>query len=539
MKIKTTILTITFIAAIIFLASTLPAQHEHEKHEEAEVEHKIDTHAGHEHEEGERKDDAHAGHNHAEGVACGSEDGDIIEITAEQIEKAGIKTVIAGPGKLGHSITLNGEVSVNSELQVHHVARAPGIAEKIEVTSGDYVRKGDLLAVIDSSELAEAKSAYYEIFNEVALSLLDLQRARNISENTKKLLAQLQKNPDLDSLQKTAPGDMGEHRARLLSSYAEYMTSQKAFKRRQKLFKDRIISENDFLNAQSAFEKAQAEYISAQDNTRFEITQKLYDTERQQKVNEFRLRTAERRLLILGLSGKDIEMIKQHGAQIQNECTDAACRDCAFTTGRHYHQGDEDSFSRIYIKAQRSGTIIKRNIELGEEIEASRVIFTIADLSNLWALLQAPARDISLIKSGMEVTVVTSDGHQTNGRVMLVEPIINEKSRTATVRVAVSNDRNRLRPGSFVTGAIRIAADNLPLVIKRSALQNVNGDNLVFVAAEKGFRAVDVKIGREDGDNIEILAGLKAGRSYVADGAFTLKSIMVTRGLDPHAGHGH
>lgn len=539
MKIKTLALAITLISAVIFLASVLMAQHRHEEHEPATDKQEIDGHKKHEQVESTHKDSAHTGHSHAEGVDCDSEDGEVIEVTAEQIEQAGIKTAIAGSGKLEHSITLNGEISVNTELQVHHIARASGIAEKVEVTSGDYVRKGDLLAVLDSSELAEAKSVYYEIFNEVALSLLDLQRARNISENTKKLLAQLKKNPDLDSLQKTTPGDMGEHRARLLSSYAEYTTSQKAFERRQKLFKDRIISENDFLNAQSAFEKAQAEYISAQDNTRFEITQKLYDTERQQKVNEFRLRTAERKLMLLGLSGEDIEMIKQHGAQIQKECTDTACRDCSFTLGRHYHKENEDSFSRIYVKAQRSGTIIKRNIELGEEVEADRVIFTIADLSNLWALLQAPARDVSLIRNGMEATVATADGHQTTGRVLLVEPIINEKSRTATVRVAVSNDRNRLLPGSFVTGAISIAADNLPLVVKRSAVQNVNGDNLVFVAAKKGFRAVDVKIGREDGNNIEILAGLKVGSNYVADGAFTLKSIMVTSGLDPHAGHGH
>lgn len=540
---KKSIVAIFIAVTVVMLTALLMAQDDHAGHDHAGHAHE---HAAQEHEEHETEPqpehtDNHAGHDHGNGETCSGDhvEGNVIEVTAEQQKKSGIKTAVAGPGKLNHSITLNGEISVNTELQVHHIARAIGIAEKVNATIGDYVTRNELLAVLDSAELAEAKSAYYEVFNETALSLIDLQRARTINDNTKKLLSQLQKGPDLNALQKNTVGDMGEHRARLLSSYAEFITSKKAFERRQKLFKDRIISENDFLNAQSAFEKAQAEYLSAQDNTGFEITQKLYDAERQQKVNEFRLRTAERRLYILGLSASDIDLIKQHGSQIQRECTDETCKDCAFTVGKHTHPESEDSFSRIYIKARRAGTIIARNIELGEEVEASRVVFTIADLSNLWALLQAPARDISLVKNGMKVTIISSDGYKTTGRVLLVDPLVNEKSRTALVRVAVSNDRNRLHPGSFVTGTIIIAADNLPLVVKRGAVQNVNGDNIVFVPAEHGFQAVDVRIGREDGENVEILGGLKAGTKYVSEGAFTLKSIMVTSGLDPHAGHGH
>jgi cobalt-zinc-cadmium efflux system membrane fusion protein len=76
-------------------------------------------------------------------------------------------------------------------------------------------------------------------------------------------------------------------------------------------------------------------------------------------------------------------------------------------------------------------------------------------------------------------------------------------------------------------------------VVNKQAVQNINGDSIVFIKGSKGFRALDVKTGREDDHGIEIVSGLKAGQQYVAEGAFTLKSIMVTSGLDPHAGHGH
>lgn len=462
-----------------------------------------------------------------------------IELTAEQLKRSGIAISVAAPGKLDKTINLTGEISINLDIQTHHTARSNGIAQSVKANIGDYVRKDELLATIDSTELGQSKSEYYEIFNQVSISLNDLQRHKKVAEAVKKLINDLKKQPEPETIQTTAYGDMGEYRSILLSSYAEFITSQKAYNRRKKLFSDRIVSENDFLNARNSFEKAQAEFMSAIDNAAYTTERHLTDAEKIQQINEFKLRSAERKLLLLGMTQAEIGQIKEHGARIMQECIDPGCSDCSFSKEKHYHQASEDTFSQLEIRAKRSGTVIARKIEHGEEIEAGRTIFTIADLRRLWSILQVPARDINLVKTGMEVIISSHEGEKTLGAVDRIFPVIDQQTRTASIRVSFNNDNNRWFPGQFVTGTLVIAADHVPVVIEKHAVQNVNGNDMVFVKGEKGFRPADVKTGREDNRHVEIISGLKAGENYVSEGAFALKSVMVTSGIDPHAGHGH
>jgi cobalt-zinc-cadmium efflux system membrane fusion protein len=94
-------------------------------------------------------------------------------------------------------------------------------------------------------------------------------------------------------------------------------------------------------------------------------------------------------------------------------------------------------------------------------------------------------------------------------------------------------------PGAFVTGAIRVSDETLPLVIPRSAVQNYEGKDIVFLADDHGFMQVPVVTGRHDRENIEIVSGLQAEQQIVTHGAFELKAILLTSGMDSHAGHGH
>ena len=73
----------------------------------------------------------------------------------------------------------------------------------------------------------------------------------------------------------------------------------------------------------------------------------------------------------------------------------------------------------------------------------------------------------------------------------------------------------------------------------REAVQLVAGENVVFVPVKDAFVTRVVTTGAAEGSNIEIVSGLSAGEAFVSEGAFTLKSVMLTAGMDPHAGHGH
>ena len=503
--------------------------HEHNHEHEHDHEHEHEHEHNHNHEEEHEHDHHHHDHEH------GHEN--LIKLTEEQRKASGITVSTASNGVLSKNISLNGEIQINTLNQTHQVAKAAGICHKINCVLGDKVEKGQVLAVLDSAVLGQAKSEYYEVFNLLAISKMNLERARTLNKNVTSLLQKLAILPEnIDFFQKENSSDMGEYRAKLLSAYTEFINNKKNMSRKNKLFKDKIISENDYLNAKSSFDKASAEYFSIQDSTSFEIKQKLFEAEQTQKINEFRKNTAEQNLRILGLSTDDIEKLNISGAIYQKECTNDHCDDIG--KGKHFHN-DPSTFSQIEIKAERTGTLIAANIELGESVENNKIIFTIADLNNVWAVLQASTKDVSSIKKGQSVVIISEDGVKTIGKVVMVSPLINEETRTATVRVLIDNQDNRFRPGSFVNGEINISAKNLPVVISKEAVQNINGSNVVFVDSESGFKPVDVTIGREDSEKIEIIKGLKAGTKYVSSGAFTLKAIVVTSGIDPHAGHGH
>ena len=497
-------------------------EHDHEKEEHDHKKEK-DEH-GHEHKH------SHDGHEH--------EEGEDIKLTKEQIKASGILVSEAGSGKLQKEISLNGEIRIDIDRQIHHIAKANGICQGINFTLGDRVKKGDALAVIDSAELGQAKSEYFEAFNKSKISEKNLERAFTLKQNVTRLLNTLAKMPENTENLQSTKGDMGEYRAKLISAYTEYMTNKKSFERKNKLYKDKIVSENDFLSAKGDFEKARAQYFSIMDTTSYEISKNLFEAEQAHKSDEFNMRTAEQNLRILGLSMEDIAKLRIYGEKLQKECTDEHCFENTTNSKKHYHT-DEKSFSHIDIKSGLSGTIIARDIELGQETEEGRIIFTVADLSKVWAVLQVSSKDISIVKNGMEATIASDEGISTIGKVIMVSPVISEETRTAEVRVLIDNSDGRWRPGSFVTGKLSVSADKLPVVLPKEAVQNVKGTNVVFVETEKGFKTVDVVVGREDSNNIEIKSGLKAGTRYVSSGAFTLKSIVVTSGLDPHAGHGH
>ncbi|MBW1791954.1 MAG: efflux RND transporter periplasmic adaptor subunit [Deltaproteobacteria bacterium] len=139
----------------------------------------------------------------------------------------------------------------------------------------------------------------------------------------------------------------------------------------------------------------------------------------------------------------------------------------------------------------------------------------------------------------MSVVVESHDSLKTEGKISMISPIVDADTRAATARVVVDNHQGHWMPGAFVTGSIRISDENLPLVIPRHAVQNFEGKDIVFLADDHGFRQVPVVSGRHDRENVEILSGLQVGQQIVTQGAFELKAILLTSGMDSHAGHGH
>lgn len=106
----------------------------------------------------------------------------------------------------------------------------------------------------------------------------------------------------------------------------------------------------------------------------------------------------------------------------------------------------------VTIYAPSGGIVIQKNAQEGMYVRTGTRIYTIADLSQVWINLDAYESDLAWLRYGQKVrfTMETYPGETFTGLISFIHPVLNEATRTVRVRVNVSNDDGRLKPGMFV-----------------------------------------------------------------------------------------
>lgn len=250
---------------------------------------------------------------------------------------------------------------------------------------------------------------------------------------------------------------------------------------------------------------------------------------------------------------------------------------------RAVERGEYDS-DRLTIYAPIGGVVTHLAVREGDYIEEGSAIATVADLSRLWLDLEAYESQLPLLRWGQQVsfTVESHPGEVFTGRISFIEPIVDDRTRTTAVRVAVLNADGRLKPGMFASAVVRtrvaesgavvndelagrwvspmhptvvkdgpgqcdicgmdlVPAESLgvvgdpssveePLVIPRSAVLFTGKRSVVYVevvGAEKPtFEGRTVELGPRAGDFYVVRSGLQRGERVVVNGAFRIDSAM-------------
>jgi len=111
----------------------------------------------------------------------------------------------------------------------------------------------------------------------------------------------------------------------------------------------------------------------------------------------------------------------------------------------------------VTLESPLAGTVLERNVLLGQQVEEGTILFTIADLSTLWVQVQVMESDLSAVRVGMpvEVTTVAYPAHIFYGNLDFVYPTVSTELRSQKVRVVVANADGRLKPGMYVNAVIR------------------------------------------------------------------------------------
>lgn len=173
------------------------------------------------------------------------------------------------------------------------------------------------------------------------------------------------------------------------------------------------------------------------------------------------------------------------------------------------------------------GTIIDRQVALGEHIGEQKPAFVIADLSSVWIDFSIFGGDLKRVRVGDQVTIDVGDGGpRIETKLFYISPVVNSDTQSALARVVVSNPESRLRPGLFVTARLLLSTKPVTVAIKATALQTVENRTVVFVRVGEKFEARDVELGNRDPENVEVTFGLLEGDVYAAKNSFVIKAEM-------------
>lgn len=188
------------------------------------------------------------------------------------------------------------------------------------------------------------------------------------------------------------------------------------------------------------------------------------------------------------------------------------------------------------LRAPFDGMVVEKRIAVGESVKDDAAVFTLSDLSTLWAGVSVSARDMDKLRAGEEVLVRSAvQDDPVRGQVLAVLPLVGEQTRAAEVRVAMHNPGLAWRPGLPVTVEPAQAGAPVALSVPADAVQTLGGKPSVFVRVPGGFQPVPVHLGRSDAKRVEIVRGLAAGATIAANGSFVLKSEQGKAS----AGHSH
>jgi len=184
----------------------------------------------------------------------------------------------------------------------------------------------------------------------------------------------------------------------------------------------------------------------------------------------------------------------------------------------------------IPVCSPLTGVIIAKTVAKGEMVGPEKTLFTVADLSTLWIMVDIYEQDLGKVRNGMQVKLSVSayPGKEFEGRISYLADVMDEKTRTVKARVTIDNRDGSLKPGMFATASIDAVKDSQAgkvIAVPEEAVFLDGSERYVFLQKGDGrFVVRRVSVGPASGLKVEIKEGLKVGDAVVTKGVFTLKS---------------
>lgn len=272
---------------------------------------------------------------------------------------------------------------------------------------------------------------------------------------------------------------IGEIKAQFLKAKASLSYAEANYKRLKTLIEENVGSQKSYVEAKAEFDKAKAEFHAE-----------------------------DKKIHSIGLSDKDVED----------------------------SNGDDDHTAGFLpVKSPIDGTIVERNVVIGQLIESNTNSFRIMNTSSLLADAQIYENDLKRISGKPEVVLISTAYPEIEfkGRITYISDMVDKETRTLKIRAEISNPTRKLKPEMFAEMYIPTTGSAKALIVPAESIMKDGTDNCLFIAInDTTFEKRDVLLGSTQGEFIEIKSGVKKGEKVVGKGSFMVKSEMKKGSLE-------
>jgi cobalt-zinc-cadmium efflux system membrane fusion protein len=415
--------------------------------------------------------------------------------------QAGIEVTTVRSRHMSATVDVPAEVEFDATRVTRVTPRVAGVAREVRAQLGDVVQVGDVLAVLDSVVLGDAKSKYLERLQDFLVAESEHQRVQTIAEGTLRLLSAATAEAAPTDIQDRLEGvSIGESRARLLRAHAAMRLAQVNAIRQSQLFEKRIGAEKELQAAQASLAATEADFLAIREEIAFALRRDQLTAERALQIASSGVDGAKRRLQILGLSDEQFESLDGESG---------------------------GTLSRYELRSPAAGRIVERSVVAGEAVEDTQALFVIVDTSRLWIMARVYERDLAALREGQPVFFMVDGmpGQGFEGRLSWISSQVDDKTRLVPVRADLANPDGLLRAHMFGRARIVLRDNTDVLSVPLESVQTDGCCQLVFVReADDKFAPRKLRLGPSAGGYVEVLRGLREGEAVVTTGSFLLKT---------------
>ncbi len=369
--------------------------------------------------------------------------------SSESAVKSGIDVDVVAERPMTDAISANGEIVFDPTRVAHLASRAAGSVAFVFKITGDSVVPGEILALIDASEVGQAKAQLLHAVVQRELRKTNAKRLRAAADG---------------------------------------------------------IAMKAIVEADAALQEAEVAFISARQalvNLGLEVPESFEHVDANKISDDLRF---------LGIPTEILSKVLP----------------------------SSKSANLFPIRASHGGMVVAADCVAGEVVDATTVLFTVADPTRLWLKLSVRQEDARYVSPGLSVVFRGDDrSPEVKGRISWVSPAIDERTRTLAVRADLGGGAGLIKDKTFGTGRIILREEPSAVTVPRESVQSTPDANFVFVrdrrylqpGSPKVFHVRQVRLGARDDQYVELLAGVLPGEVVVTKGSPVLLAQLLRSNL--------